>query len=479
MHPQPSYKQEEMTLDEAILFQRVPLDDAPMTRDSLQSLRERLEIRERQLLAVHRISAALFSITDLDILLRETLRVSLDTVEADAGSILLYDAQKRRLVFRYVIGKTELIGLEIDPHEDRTARAAEVFRTGVSLLTADTRREGHNNSFDAATGYQTQNLLTVPLKKPGGEPIGVMQALNKRGPSFDSSDQELLEIICSLAATSIVNARLAEEAKLAEVARAVAELGHDIKNSLTPVETAVYTLIQTFIEPALTELDRLENECRPRHPEIGEALCEVTQPLREQVAFLQEAVKDGCLDIREMTGAITDYIRGTEAVNKEITPLGGVLAERLRRLQVVARDRRVTIHLEGCESVPPFAFDRRLIGRALFNLVSNALTAIDLAVRDKTLELRPFNVWVRAYAQCEGVFPEGSYCCIEVQDDGPGIPDRVKKFLFTPQNITTTPDGSGIGTQFVKSVADAHGGEVGVESEVGCGARFWMRLPLK
>lgn len=477
MHPQPSYRQEEAISDDAVLC--APPDGIPMTQDSLQSLRERLEMRERQLLAVHRVSAALFSITDLDALLRETLHVSLETVEADAGSILLYDAQKRRLVFRYVIGKTELIGQEIDPEEDRTGRAAEVFRTGMPLLTADTRREGHNAEFDAATGYRTQNLLTVPLKNLGGEPIGVMQALNKRGASFDTGDQELLEIICSLAATSIVNARLAEEAKLAEVARAVAELGHDIKNSLTPVETAVDTLILTFLDPALAELDRLAGEWRPSHPEMETALCDAIQPLREQVVFLREAVKDGCLDIREMTGAIADYIRGTEGINKEVAALGEVLEERLRRLQVVARDRRVTLHLEGCETVPPFAFDRRLIGRALFNLVSNALAAIEIAVRNKTLELRPFHIWVRAYARPEGVFPEGGYCCIEVKDDGPGIPERVKKVLFTPHTITTTPGGSGIGTQFVKSVADAHGGVVGVESEVSCGARFWMKLPLR
>src|SRR5579871_3427019 len=181
-HP-PSYKQKAAIPDAAVVSQRAHLDGIPMTQDSLQPLRERLEMRERQLLAVHRISAALFSITDLDTLLRETLHVTLETVEADAGSILLYDPQKHRLVFRYVVGKTELIGQEIDPVEDQTARAAEVFRSGKSLLT-DTRRECHNDRFDAATGYHTQNLLTVPLKNLGGASIGVMQALNKRGTSF-------------------------------------------------------------------------------------------------------------------------------------------------------------------------------------------------------------------------------------------------------------------------------------------------------
>ncbi len=96
------------------------------------------------------------------------------------------------------------------------------------------------------------------------------------------------------------------------------------------------------------------------------------------------------------------------------------------------------------------------------------------------LTLRPggFHIWVRASAEPEGGFPNGNYCRIEVQDDGPGIPERVKRSLFTPQAISTTPGGTGIGTRFVRSVADAHGGQVGVESELGQGSRFWIKLPL-
>ncbi len=55
----------------------------------------------------------------------------------------------------------------------------------------------------------------------------------------------------------------------------------------------------------------------------------------------------------------------------------------------------------------------------------------------------------------------------------------MKSSLFTDQTISTTPGGTGIGTRFVKSVADAHGGQVGVESEIGHGSRFWMKLPLE
>jgi signal transduction histidine kinase len=449
-----------------------------MTQESVHNLQKRLELRERQLNVVHRISAALFSKVDLDTLLRETLHISLETVEADAGSILLYDSDRRKLVFRYVLGKTELIGAEIDPDEDRSGKAAAVFRSGQSLLTADTRTDGHNARFDVETGYRTENMLTVPLKSRGGEPIGVMQALNKRSGTFDAEDQELLEIVGSLAATSIVNARLAEEAQLAAVARAVGDLGHDIKNDLTPIETMMDTTVELFVVPMLGELDRLTETWRPGHPDMAAAVEQATQPLRDWYPEAQSSVRDGCADIRELVSEITDYVKGTQATNMQVAAIKEVITERLRRLEVIAQDRRVIIRMEGLENVPPFAFDRRLLGRAVYNLVHNALNAIDDAVRKKVVPFRTFHIQVAAEAVTEGDFPDGNYCLIRVTDDGPGIEPRVRESLFTPQAISTTPGGTGIGTRFVKSVADAHKGLVGVESEPGQGACFWIKLPL-
>lgn len=443
-----------------------------MTTDtSVDQLRQALAMRDRQIDAVHRISSALFSQTDLSALLRESLHVFLDTVGADAGSIWLFDREKRKIICRHHYrGNDAILGREIDP-DDRTANVAIVLRTGMPLIS--------EFGLDP-TGYEPKNLLTVPLKNLGGEPIGVMQALNKRVGKFTMDDQDLMEIVSSLAATSIVNTGLAEEAKLAAVARAVGDLGHDIKNALTPVESMVDTTIAAFIEPMYESLDHTLAEWETKEPELAVQVRAATQSLRDWYPEVDVAVKDGCGDIREMVSEIADYIKGAQATHIVPNSIKCVIDERLRRLKVVAGNRRVTLHVDEVEDVPPFPFDRRLMGRAVYNLVNNALGAIDAAVKEKTLTLRMegFNVWVSAYAVPEGVFPDGAFCKIKVRDDGPGIPDRVLKSLFTQQAISTTPGGTGIGTRFVRSVADAHGGQVGVESELGHGARFWIKIPL-
>jgi signal transduction histidine kinase len=445
---------------------------------TVEELRETLALRNRQIDAVHRISQALSSRGDLDSLLRETLTVALEIVDADAGSILLYDTAKRCLVFRYVVGPAAwLTGTGLDPDEE--GKATAVFRTGQSAITNDTSIDPHNASIDLETGYRTQSILTVPLMIRGGRPIGVMQALNRRIGDFGPADRDLIEIIGSLAATAIVNAWLAEEAKLAAVARAVGDLSHDIKNHLTPVQTTVETTVTSFIEPMYEDLDRLVAANAERDPIVCREINSATLPLRDWYPEMQEAVEDGCADIWEMVSEISDYVKGTQSTNLQVGSICGVIEERLKRLRVLAAARRVTLSIEDDGVVPDFAFDRRLVGRAVYNLVNNALNAISEAVRRREIGLRQFNVKVGVRSQPEGEFPEGGFCLIEVEDDGPGIPPDVKETLFTPMVRSTTPGGTGIGTRFVKSVADAHGGRVGVRSELGQGATFWLKLPLK
>ncbi|CCW34933.1 GAF domain [Chthonomonas calidirosea] len=355
---------------------------------------------QKQLEAVQEICAALAAKNDVEELLRETLRVSLDTVEADAGSLLLYEPERRRLVFRHVIGKEQLVGQEIDPETDMEGRAALVFRTGQAQLT-NTTQEHYNPAFDVVTGYHTQTLLTVPLKTLGSPPIGVLQVLNKCEGEFTQEDVNLLKIVASLAATVIANARLAKEAELAAVTRAIGDLGHDIKNALTPLQGIVQTTVEAFINPMFAELDQIYLALQEQAPALAQRLQNAMEPLKEWMLEAESSIQDSCTDIREMVSEIADYVKGTQSAYFEELSIGDIIKERLKRLQVIARNRQVSISYEGLENIPPFCLDRRLVGRALYNLVHNALGAIDAAVRKKQIELRPF--FISWYVR--GLFP--------------------------------------------------------------------------
>jgi hypothetical protein len=75
----------------------------PNTRDRLNR-RDRPDRRDRPFEAVERISHSLFQSIDLDELVETTLRIALEELGAEAGSILLADPEKEELIFQYSIG---------------------------------------------------------------------------------------------------------------------------------------------------------------------------------------------------------------------------------------------------------------------------------------------------------------------------------------------------------------------------------------
>lgn len=449
-----------------------------LTPDEAAELQRRLRVRDRQLEAVRQISKALYSQNNIDDLLEETLSVALKTADAETGSILLYDPESRRLKFRYWTGDADLSDVEIDPETDLQGRAAQVFREGKSLMTLDARAQGYNPSIDKATGYHTHDMLTVPIIAMDGEKLGVLQAINKRYEPFNNDDTELLEIISSQAAVFLQNASLAQKAKFSAIAKALGDISHDVKNYLSPIISAMQTLDMGVVAPLFKEVDERIAQWKTESPEKARELEELILPLRIQFPPTLQSCEDGCTDIKELVSEIADYMRGTAGFNRVTQSIGTVVTERLSRLQAVASNKKITIWIVGEHDVPTFAFDRRLVGRAIYNLANNAIGAISDAVKRELLEYRPgYNIIVRLSTVTDEHL--GECCQLDVEDDGYGVPPHVKEKLFSTVAISTTEGGTGMGTRFVKDVAERHGGRVGVESELGKGARFWMRLPMK
>src|SRR6185436_6730812 len=85
------------------------------------------------------------------------------------------------------------------------------------------------------------------------------------------------------------------------------------------------------------------------------------------------------------------------------------------------------------------------------------------------------SVTLSAAAVTEGVM-------ITVQDSGPGIPaediPRVFERFYQVDKSRAHAEGLGLGLAITKEIVEAHGGSVSVESQVGHGAQFRVRLPL-
>ena len=71
---------------------------------------------------------------------------------------------------------------------------------------------------------------------------------------------------------------------------------------------------------------------------------------------------------------------------------------------------------------------------------------------------------------------DGEWAVLDVADSGPGIAPDVRRRIFEPF-FTTKDTGTGLGLSIVSGIISSHGGTIAVESEVGTGTTFTIRLP--
>jgi signal transduction histidine kinase len=141
-----------------------------------------------------------------------------------------------------------------------------------------------------------------------------------------------------------------------------------------------------------------------------------------------------------------------------------VVREALDDLQTPANDKNIALTLDVASALPTVRGVPVRIGQAVTNLVDNALKFTPPGGR----------VDVRL-----GV--EGGEVVLRVSDTGPGIPPAAQSKLFQKFSRVgqhRASEGHGLGLSIVKSVAEAHGARVWVESQVGVGSTFALALPI-
>jgi len=405
--------------------------------------------RELELAAAQRMSEVFSQQIKLQDLMEQSLRIALDVVNAENGSILLADVEKQQLVFYHSIGdKPVAPGTAVPIHE---GIAGTVYRTGRPEIVPDAQVDKrHFKKVDEATGSITHDMITIPLRRWEGDPIGVIQVMNKRGKDFlDRDDLSILTIISAMAAVAIEHNRLVEAAKLAEVAQMMGDISHDIKNLLMPVVCGA-GILQAEINDLLNNLPAIQ-ESRAK---ASRNLCnEIINMLKEDARRIQDRV-------REIADAVKGLSTPLEFCACEVS---AVVSNVFRSLGILAQERQITLATENLDLLPLVVVDQRRLYNAIYNLVNNAIPEVpaggSIIVRGKTL-------------------PQESRILISVIDTGKGMPPEIRDRLFTKRVVSTKPGGTGLGTKIVKDVVDAHGGKVWVESAPGAGTKIHISLPL-
>jgi two-component system, NtrC family, nitrogen regulation sensor histidine kinase NtrY len=228
-------------------------------------------------------------------------------------------------------------------------------------------------------------------------------------------------------------------------------LAHEIKNPLTPIQLAV---------------QEVHRRCPPGH--------EAYQRLVEETLHI---VEDEVETLRHLVSEFSNFARMPQA-QPELNDLGEFLRQQRGRLALPdTEDSMPDDALETDEASSPIVvtvetpaqpsyayFDAHMLKRAIVNLVRNAVQAIIGAGRERGQVIVHLS---------DG---DAQFWTIDVDDDGPGIPEGFRAVVFDPY-VTTKKTGTGLGLAIVKKVIVEHGGTIAVLVSPSGGARMQIRLP--
>ena len=283
---------------------------------------------------------------------------------------------------------------------------------------------------------EEQQLCFVPLRV-GVRPVG---SLGLQGALLS---RETLEAVGSLIAISIERAGAVETLTRAEAARESEKLRsalldsvtHEFRTPLTAIKVSVTTLLST---------DPISSEARD---ELLTVINEETDRLNRLVG---EAAEMAQLDAQQV-----ELHRGSHAVPE-------VVDTALERSKQALGGREVKQHVPG--SLPIVRVDLERIAEVLVQLLENAA------------KYSPAQTPITITAETTGKMVN-----ISVADQGPGIDDFEQSLIFEKfyrgRDQRYRVQGTGMGLAIAKAIVEAHGGAIGVTSQVGSGSVFHFTVP--
>lgn len=162
---------------------------------------------QERLSAILNICLKMNSERDASALLDLIAREATALLQADRASIFLLERDKRELWSKVALGSDEILRFDA-----RLGIAGAAALNGQTIIVKDAHCDPRfYPAVDAYTGYRTQTLLAVPLRKQDGEIIGAFEVLNKKNGTFTAKDEETLKSLAIHAGTAIQTAQLVRD----------------------------------------------------------------------------------------------------------------------------------------------------------------------------------------------------------------------------------------------------------------------------
>jgi NtrC-family two-component system sensor histidine kinase KinB len=193
---------------------------------------------------------------------------------------------------------------------------------------------------------------------------------------------------------------------------------------------------------------------------------QVAGPLTDKQADLLYAGREDCERLQTIVDELLDLARiqgGKVQMNQREVPVAQLVEAAADAYEIAARNQHVRLSTQVLPSLGEVLVDPERVQLVFSNLLANAIRHTP----------EGGSIVIRAT-------PNGTATVrIEVADTGVGIPLEHREHLFERFfRVPGSPSsGAGLGLSIAKEIVQAHGGEIGVESEPGAGSSFWFTLP--
>ena len=430
--------------------------------------RRRLEqerLRLQAQLPVLEVSQALMSEGDPVSLARQILEVVVRQTGAERALVALpgKSGQELRIVACVACGAQlpDAPGSDVDGLFERALGGED------PLVIEDAAQDGVGWPWDLLwRPSEAAHLVLVPLRT-GKNDVGVLGLCWPAGPAggLAASDLTLLSILGRQVAVGLENARLyaTEQQRTAELARALEqqqELARLKDEFIRNVSHELRTPLALVLGYAELLADGVAEEPAPGQVE----------PLR--------IIVDRCRTLTSLVENITTIVEGRgHDPRREVVLLREVVDAALADFGPLAERSELSVEVQIAAPVPPVLGNHHHLRTVVDNLLDNAL------------KFTPAGglVTVSLSGPKDDVYPsspdgEPGEVVFQVADTGIGIAPQhhaqiFDRFFQVDGTLRRSYGGSGLGLALVKEIVEAHGGSIRVESNLGQGSVFTIRLP--
>ncbi|MCP4132904.1 MAG: AAA family ATPase [bacterium] len=409
-------------------------------------------------------SQAISGEIDLGKLLARMMEIVMENAGADKGFMILEDMGKLLVEAEGSVESEEIILLKsipVDDHEGLSPSIVNyVARTKETLILNNASLEGDFTDAPYVVKNQPKSILCAPILNQGKLSGIVYLENNLTTGAFTPDRLEILNLLSSQAAVSLDNARLYHnlEEKVKERTSELAEAYEKLKE-LDRAKTDFFANISHEIRSPLSLIHSpIESIVQGDYGNSIEKNHSIFKTMRQNSARLLKLIND-LLDFSRIEA-------GRMSIKREKTDVAKLLEYYVNSIESGADSRKLNIRFNNnCGRV--FAqIDRDLMGKALVNLLTNAL------------KFTPAGGSILVELDSK----EDRFS-ISVRDTGIGIPVNKQDIIFerfrqVDSSSSRKYEGSGIGLALTKEIVELHEGAISVESSPGKGSVFLITIPF-